>query len=289
MFRITKIYQNVIIVGNGFDLNLGLKTSYKDFVSSQQFRRLVKQRNDLCGHLQQQHNLQNWIDIENELKNYSKREATNFQKEFIALSNGLKEYLSLIDYSLINKNSDAFLLLEKYFKEDTIILDFNYTSSISSLLVTFGAKPQDIISRHIKMHGSLAEGEIVFGIEDAPSVKSEHVFLKKSYNASFKAVNLNSVFNHMSDLYIFGHSLGQTDHMYFSHFFNAYSNHNFQSKGKNIHLYYHGDDGYTQLFMQLDKLTLHRLTNLRQNNHCTLTNTLKAQIKERESALAERN
>ena len=32
---------NTIILGNGFDLDLGLKTSYRDFIKSNQFRTLL--------------------------------------------------------------------------------------------------------------------------------------------------------------------------------------------------------------------------------------------------------
>lgn len=37
---------NTIILGNGFDLDLGLKTSYRDFLKSNQFRTLLDEN---CG------------------------------------------------------------------------------------------------------------------------------------------------------------------------------------------------------------------------------------------------
>ena len=33
-------YKNLLIIGNGFDLDLGLKTSYRDFANSRIFKRL---------------------------------------------------------------------------------------------------------------------------------------------------------------------------------------------------------------------------------------------------------
>ncbi|ALU75278.1 hypothetical protein F7642_10905 [Tenacibaculum finnmarkense genomovar ulcerans] len=59
----------VIIIGNGFDLSIGLKTSYSDFIKSIEFQELLKNENLLAKHLNGIHTLQNWIDIENELKN----------------------------------------------------------------------------------------------------------------------------------------------------------------------------------------------------------------------------
>lgn len=34
-------YNTAIIIGNGFDINLGLPTGYEDFIVSPQFERLI--------------------------------------------------------------------------------------------------------------------------------------------------------------------------------------------------------------------------------------------------------
>ncbi len=60
----------ILIIGNGFDLNLGLKTSYKEFVESNEFKNLIR-NNDLARYLQSVQNNQNWVDIEHELKKYA--------------------------------------------------------------------------------------------------------------------------------------------------------------------------------------------------------------------------
>ncbi|MCK5738176.1 hypothetical protein KAH55_03300 [bacterium] len=67
----------VLIVGNGFDLNLGFKTGYTDFIKDENFKMLLKSENDLAKYLNNKNNLQNWIDIECELENYSKIKNPN--------------------------------------------------------------------------------------------------------------------------------------------------------------------------------------------------------------------
>ena len=67
-------YQSALIIGNGFDLSLGLSTSYMDFVNSDEFQILLNMQNQLAIYLKVNAELQNWIDIENELKLYSKNE-----------------------------------------------------------------------------------------------------------------------------------------------------------------------------------------------------------------------
>ena len=62
-------YRTVFVVGNGFDLNLGLKTSYKDFMESHWFSDI--KNNSLVDYLRERQSLNLWIDIENELSAYS--------------------------------------------------------------------------------------------------------------------------------------------------------------------------------------------------------------------------
>lgn len=40
-------YQSALIIGNGFDLSLGLSTSYMDFVNSDEFQILLNMQNQL--------------------------------------------------------------------------------------------------------------------------------------------------------------------------------------------------------------------------------------------------
>ena len=66
----------LLIIGNGFDLNLGLKTSYADFIGSSFFQELANGNNHLAFFLSEMFKFnskqnQLWIDIEHELKTYS--------------------------------------------------------------------------------------------------------------------------------------------------------------------------------------------------------------------------
>ena len=63
--------ETLLIVGNGFDLSMGFKTSYGDFMRSSYFPN--KETSALCSYLSEkyQENM-GWIDIENELSNFSR-------------------------------------------------------------------------------------------------------------------------------------------------------------------------------------------------------------------------
>lgn len=87
----------IIIIGNGFDLSLDLKTSYKNFIESDCFNSLLKKNNSLALYLNEKQEINNWVDIEKELTNYSKQTKENKSKvrnDFKELKNALIDYLN---------------------------------------------------------------------------------------------------------------------------------------------------------------------------------------------------
>ncbi|WP_165043282.1 AbiH family protein [Dysgonomonas sp. ZJ709] len=270
----SKEYDTILILGNGFDLNLGLKTGYTDFIQSVFFTDLIKE-NHLCQYLQSQHELKNWIDIENELKIYSsKNESPNtFKSDFTLLSKSLINYLSTIDYSNIPEKSIPFDILKSIGLDNLLIIDFNYTNTIKVIMERLQKPSNILMNNHIKVHGSIDEGQIIFGVEDNARIKSEYVFLKKAYNSNFKTINFDPILKKASRIIIFGHSLGETDHMYFKDFFNDISI-GYDTYGtKKIDLFFYTEDGYFQLFKQLDALTNNRLSMLKRMNNLETIDT----------------
>ncbi len=277
---IRRDYSHVAIIGNGFDLNLGLKTSYSDFVNSKDFKSLLNKGNYLVDYLDGKHNLQKWIDVENELKLYSASQnileaAKQFRTEFTVVKNALKKYLTILPYDNLNKLSYSYKLLESIINQDFLLLDFNYTPTTKTILLELGVLQDQIDERHIKVHGSLEDNEIIFGVEDNAQIKPEHVFLRKAYNQIFKAINVDANLENLKEIYIIGHSLGQTDFMYLETLFRRFSEPQYFGAGKKITIYYYGEDGYDQLFMRLDALTNNNLSVFKRNNDFKTIDTLK--------------
>lgn len=214
-------YNTAIIIGNGFDINLGLPTGYENFIESAQFETLINNGNQLAVHLKNNYNLKNWIDIEKELSLYSMEGATeSYKKEYDDLSASLTDYINDIDYLKMKKHGAAYDLMHQIAKgKSFIILDFNYTKSIRLLLSNFGLSDERIELCHLKVHGEAEKRNIVFGVEDKAPIKPEHVFIRKAYNKSFKALNFTELYKNVSSVMFFGHSLGESDHTYFKELF----------------------------------------------------------------------
>jgi hypothetical protein len=262
-------FTDILIIGNGFDLNLGLKTSYEDFLESPQFNLLD---NHLSNYLSKLQKMKNWIDVEKELKNYSAHEARLhpvsflFKPNFTLLSNALMEYLKTINYRNIDRRSHAYKLIRKISSiPNFIIIDFNYTNSTRIILEELGFSLKEIDKILIKIHGSIEEEKIIFGVEDGANISSNHLFLRKAYPRHFKGINLDNGLKNIQKIHFFGHSIGETDHTYFFEFFRTHSDVPFSFSPKEVNLYHYGDDGYDELQKQIDALTRQRLSSFKQN------------------------
>ncbi len=269
----------VLIIGNGFDLNQGFKTGYKDFMESDFFKSIVE-NNKLARFLKSKqdasltdnHKSLRWIDIEKELKQYSlfsehrQGMRDDLKNDFIELKQKLVTYIKSIDTTKINKEAKSFEIIQDMVDKSSayLILDFNYTDTSEQILKLL-VPPDEIKNRIIKVHGSVQNENIIFGVEDgADLVLRDHDFLRKSHHLYFPAVD---VFNNLqlpSKIIIFGHTLGITDTFYFEAYFTSTSE---QGTRKDIEVYYHSEKGMDELFSRLRELTGENLTGLRMNNN----------------------
>jgi hypothetical protein len=134
---------NLYIFGNGFDLDLGLKTSYSNFIESNDFKNLIQPASDctFAKYLFKNYNPESkWMDIENELKIYINNVYSNngiaFKREFQFLKSALVNYLhSEIRNNRINYDSNAARICNKILDDiknniEVRIINFNYTNTV---------------------------------------------------------------------------------------------------------------------------------------------------------------
>lgn len=261
---------NNIIIGNGFDLSLGLKTSYKDFLESNFFESLIIHRNSLARQLKNEHSLNNWVDIENEISKYSKASLmhdVDAREEFEALKKSLIAYLAEAQKGEIDTDSSAFKMIKNEIKTTDSIFNFNYTNSVFRVLdaIDFDYKKEDEL--HFHVHGSIEKRDIILGVEDKADIQLDHIFFKKSYNLNFGKSPIGYLLKPVDDFVLFGHSLGITDSSYFLNYFRKLSEGNHGSS--DLTFYYHGKSGYFELMKALDFHTKRNLTGLKNNNDAT--------------------
>lgn len=265
--------ETLLIVGNGFDLSIGFKTSYGDFMKSSYFPH--EETSNLCSYLHKQYEENmGWIDIENELSEYSRMltakklnakkyntilDIGSLREEYDELKSSLKCYLQEETNRAFDPSPDnpAKRVIDQL-PADSKIISFNYTSIIERLTWD---KFKDSKGNLLHIHGSLAPyDDIVFGVEDSAKLSKEHVFLYKAYSPHLKVQEFSDWLNSAERIIFYGYSLGDTDRQYFEKFFRKLCSGD--SSFTELVFYYYGQASYDNLIWQLQMLTNHKLTQL---------------------------
>lgn len=117
----------LLIIGNGFDINLGLKTRYSDFM-----KYIISEKGELYNTKLFEHLLQKfnnsankeelrWIDLENELKIFSKSNINAIYREKNSISkdiNGITNAYELSSFHYALKTTEDYSQFVKQFEID---------------------------------------------------------------------------------------------------------------------------------------------------------------------------
>lgn len=214
------------LIGNGFDINLGLPTKYSDFLAYHN----AKGYTDMIS-LSMRDDLKRWSDVESELGAFAAgltiEEVDAFLDAKENVEQSLIEYLTLIaeEFSIAMSDEGAMEFrnklvgfsnefrtedreqLEKYISEtfDSIsysIITFNYTSYIDSIMKKakeLGPFSTHIVNRHtindslrgpFHIHGILGP-DMIFGVNDRSQMACSDEVAKRISEYMIKS-NLNS-------------------------------------------------------------------------------------------------
>lgn len=229
------MYKKILILGNGFDLDSGLKSRYRDFMNSQVWKNSVRKTDfvsyGIVGYLEEKNKLESWFDVETELLNYvleitegsTRSPQKSDRKAFEYFQSKLKEYLLKEQESLERPQiSTAIAMLNHILVNGffTDIYTFNYTD-VSKFVAKYNIKVDIPITF---MHGSLDKNDnIVLGIETDMKIHPDYKFLFKTNSRFYTSNNLIESLDEANEIVFFGHSINGMDFPYFKDFFKKQS------------------------------------------------------------------
>lgn len=293
--------RHLVIIGNGFDLAHGLKTSYKDFIkyifdnvkdNPTEYKSLINiftsymdyevatsliNDSQIGNHLKFNNSLfekffrktivENWSDVEelyfDELskicKNYSnskRNDLIKLNKEFENIIEHLNIYLShIINQQSENKIKPFHEFFEKINNNTTLILNFNYSNTISFYLPK---KDKQIIDIHGQLNST--ENPIIFGfaVNQSDSEQflntGEREFTKYIKRYLYKNSNNEKKLRDFLDINgdisvtILGHSCGISDHLILNQIFT-------HEKVKSIRImYFETKEEYLKQCFNIDRI-----------------------------------
>jgi len=222
----------LFLLGNGFDLNLGLKTSYQDFYN---YYKKESSKNDNIELLKKDmfENFENWSDLELALGKYTKK--INSLEEFDEIYEDIIEKLSsflAIEDNILEKNMFTAdknnLYNDLLYPEDTIIevnkniiksyknrwstnswnvniITFNYTKSIEKLLnydgrrISLGKAGESKYLNEINHIHGYVDDKMVMGVNDVSQVSNIKFHENQDIKDALIKVDSNKACGHEID------------------------------------------------------------------------------------------
>ena len=223
--------QTLIILGNGFDLDLGWKTSYKDFFQAKQDSFYLY--NNL-SYIKRMIEGECWYNLEGYLRkcvlSVEQADAKRLNDFWQICSNFMLDYFNKnISKFKTNYNSCAYRLMTAL--SNSIVYTFNYTNPFAKEGIT----EPEIHFIHGKLKDSISGTQMKLGVDMGVVQQND---LSKDYylkpllksDANTEKDELLCQLKKSQNIIIYGHSLSITDSDYFKLFFEYITSNRFISK-----------------------------------------------------------
>lgn len=256
---------DVLIIGNGFDLDLGLKTSYLNFYQSEYWP-FNNPSTRMGEYLQKERErTNNWMDLEAKLGDYAYNGRygigltftyyniqENNQSDYELLTRQLNNYLKVAEKDEIKQDSIAAIMLKANLTSTAIphIFSFNYTN-LHVIADKLGIKTE---FNYHHVHGSLQGNNIILGVGENYTDNNIHHhlpaevdFLYKTSSPNYCPPQMADILNKATQITFFGLSLGGMDAPYFSGLFQNLSS----QEGKSITFFTYDNKSRLQLLRHL--------------------------------------
>ena len=250
--------KRVLVIGNGFDLDLGWNTRFSDYANSKYWP-VNQHGGSILSYLEKQRKTANWFDIEKEIGDYASGRYSNGHDlhaidintdYFNQIVMGFKDYLLEEIKKPVDSESIAAIVLSEILanQQFSSIYSFNYTDLYDIARRLHINK--SFVYEHV--HGSLKENDIIIGAPEDKELNKGYEYLYKTFNEHYKSNALIYDLNDAKEIVFFGHSLGPTDYYYFRSFFQTQCQDNLERTGaKKITIFTYDDASRISILNQL--------------------------------------
>lgn len=237
--------KTVVVIGNGFDIDLGWRTSYKDFCVSQKkhWDMFRTDEDDLFQYVIKNVG-ENWYDLERTIYNYCIAKSKEIPSEVI-MRKDLQDYKNfkkqLVDFvkkrsaEQVKKKSYAYHLLKFFIGQrlpqsfyndmDSEWFSFNYTPLEKVAMQIY----PNVVFNYTAIHGTLENNNCIFGFHDDKQIKGLYRLIQKSLDDEYKPHVIYPALSEADRFIFFGLSMGFIDAVYFKDFFEQISKPNYSN------------------------------------------------------------
>ena len=232
--------KHIYVIGNGFDIDLGWRTSYKDFYVSKLTGWNVHfgPSDDCLPKYLLDHAGENWFDLERTIYDYclakSKGNLDNDlmnrdYHDYVSIKGQLERFVKERSNEPVNESSKAYEILKSYLE---LISDTDLPPDMRPELISFNYTPLGKVAKQINpkvnfkympIHGTIDNNSCIFGFHDDIQIKGVYRDIQKSMDDNYNPGRIMPLLMDAKGITFFGLSMGFIDAVYFKEVLKAAS------------------------------------------------------------------
>lgn len=224
--------KHIYVIGNGFDIDLGWRTSYKDFYDTKLsgWRVHFRPGEDCLPVYLLDHAGENWYDLERTIYDYCLSKSKGELDEDL-MSRDYRDYMSIkgqLERFVKERSSEPVVIKSKAYKIlKSYIEQYSRTHLPYDMLpelISFNYTPLDKVAKEINpkvnfkympIHGTIEKNSCIFGFHDDTQIKGVYRDMQKSMDDNYDPGRIMPLLMDAKSITFFGLSMGYIDAVYF--------------------------------------------------------------------------
>lgn len=224
--------KHIYVIGNGFDIDLGWRTSYKDFYDSKLtgWRVHFRPGEDCLPVYLLDHAGENWYDLERTIYDYCLSKSNGVldddlmnsdYRDYESIKRQLERFVKERSDEQVDVKSKAYEILKTY-------VEWNSRRDLPQdrrpELISFNYTPLDKVAKqinpkvefnYIPIHGTIEKNSCIFGFHDDTQIKGVYRDMQKSMDDNYDPGRIMPLLMDARSITFFGLSMGFIDAVYF--------------------------------------------------------------------------
>ena len=224
--------KHIYVIGNGFDIDLGWRTSYKDFYDSKLkgWRVHFLSGEDCLPVYLLDHAGENWYDLERTIYHYclSKSKGdldedlmNSDYRDYVSIKGQLERFVKERSSEQVGVKSKAYEILKTYVEWNS---RRDLPQDMRSELISFNYTPLDKVAKqinpkvefkYIPIHGTIEKNSCIFGFHNDPQIRGLYRDMQKLMDDNYDPGRITPLLMDAKSITFFGLSMGFIDAVYF--------------------------------------------------------------------------